>query len=120
MKYLKLFEAEKKKNHINWEMIEDIKDMSLEYLDEGMVLDILIIERAFPIAVSNFYMRIQYSHRGEILDGDIDHDYTSEYEFGYSVSLVNYEKTYINLDETVELMNRIGCAYPNGIFKKWN
>lgn len=122
MKYLKLFEADSKKNHINWEMIEDIKDMSLEYLDEGFTLNIIIIEKSYPIVPSNFFINIEYNHRGEIKEGDLDkYDYISEYKFGYSISLMN--KSYdnpVNINKTNELMDRIRYAYPNEIFKKWN
>lgn len=42
MKYLKLYEESNSVNKINWEMIEDIKDMSLEYLDGGCMLGLYV------------------------------------------------------------------------------
>lgn len=119
------------KDQINWDMIENIKDMSLEYLDDGFNLKIFIMFRPMNHWSMNDIYSLTYSHDKNFCkskyvslsipcylyydkDNKIIHDFWESGEIFYNCVLYKttsnpeMEKRY-----TMELKNRIKDAYPN-------
>lgn len=123
MKYIKLYEAilgtdevkDKFTPYINWKMIEDIKDMSLEYLDMGLLLNITIFWNNKPR--KEYLSMIKFSHNIEtqtwFILSNFNKDDFQVPSLTYLVYLINdgYSK------ESVELNDRIKLAYPKEIIK---
>lgn len=113
MKHIKLFEAyivnDKVKDLINWRMIDDIKDIALEYIDDGFKLCIgiyIIYNKNFY----RFYIRYDHSEDSIVEDKTIDmrQDSTKD-RIDYNVYLI--KRGYVfNMKELAE---RIKEAYPN-------
>jgi len=107
MKHIKFFEAyevdDRIRYLINWKMIEDVKDMALEYIDNGLTLVIFIYYK------SRLY-ELVYNH-------DIDSfkklaSFWSHDELRYLIELhIGEYETVIN--QTEELVDRVKEAYPN-------
>ena len=136
MKYIKLYEAilstdevkDKFTPYINWEMIEDIKDMSLEYLDNNLILDIEIFYDITPKDWSTVHeltiYSMEYSHdiKSCSVDWHLIYEVVGEVIRGnivYKVFL--FKKVYqwqpnntsVAKNETNELISRLEEAYPN-------
>ena len=127
MKYIKLYESYKSNTmyidevkdkftpYINWKMIEDIKDMSLEYLDMGLLLNITIFWNNKPR--KEYLSMIKFSHNIEtqtwFILSNFNKDDFQVPSLTYLVYLINdgYSK------ESVELNDRIKLAYPKEIIK---
>ena len=115
IKYYKLFEANDIDQLINWEMINDIKDMSLEYLDDGYRLIIIV------------YYRIPVGNRLEEIYSLV-YDHSTNKEEKLNIDNMNINKKYIKYHitlhkkvdnyhiydntKTIELHERIMSAYP--------
>lgn len=75
MKYLKLYEAysgidmkNEVNRSINWKMVDDIKDMSLEYLDDDfrLIIDVYLTDIGKHEMLG---YRLTYDHRTDDLEG---------------------------------------------------
>lgn len=133
MKYIKLYEDLTNEIQdifypiINWDMIEDLKDMSLEYLDNGLELKILIgycptrpkLKYNILLAVIKFahnnYKCMWTPH--SIGSLDIDDIKIVGSDIFYAISLIEAGSTVNSVinkrTETLELVGRIEEAYPN-------
>jgi len=137
MKYIKLYEAyklgdEKRTEElfsslIDWDMIENIKDMSLEYLDEGKILCIGIaydedkkkrdpwLQYYYRSPVNNDHIAyITFTHRNYnikwikfYLEDKVTSDYISYNFYLYKEPNGPY------IRNTNELVKRIKLAYPD-------
>lgn len=129
MKYLKTYESLNEKemiikelsSQVNFKLVSDIKDMSLEYLDEDLTLrlEIIYIEKG------------DYEKKHHVYSQDFSHDPDENCEFWHINQTINYigddvefiydvslwvsneEEEYVREDETDELVNRVKKAYPN-------
>ena len=88
IKYYKLFEANDIDQLINWEMINDIKDMSLEYLDDGYRLIIIV------------YYRIPVGNRLEEIYSLV-YDHSTNKEEKLNIDNMNINKKYIKYHITL-------------------
>lgn len=128
MKYLKTFEGiepiklieDYLSKMINWDMIKDIKDMALEYLDDGYELGIHIKNYTLDDVFHRMIYTIEYSHdrydedwvdlHGLFYIGDnIEYRIFLMIDKGWP-SKIKYDK-----DMSLELISRIKEAYPNEI-----
>jgi len=131
MKHIKLFEAYavyKKIDHfINWKMIEDVKDMALEYIDDGLTLYIgfhpIITYEEKGIYNNDFIelYHLLYNHNmDKFEDGD---DSNLFYKYADGVKGMSYFINFVFCGDTnrygliyklaLELVNRVKEAYPN-------
>lgn len=113
MKYLKLYEAyqidDDIKDVINLRMLEDIKDMALEYIDNGLTLKITI-EIYHNGKFYNYYLL--FNHKTEIFNGEyLSRTYRSNNVY-YSISFAKLGSLNVNV-ESRELVSRVRLAYPN-------
>lgn len=127
MKHLKpFFESKldpKFKPHINWDLVNDVKDMSLEYLDSGNAT--LIIDFYYE---NKWFYGLKFNHSGE--RGDyvtynvlIPHN-LKDNKISYKIYLVttsnlqnSMEEQLVRMCDTKELISRIREAYPEEIIK---
>lgn len=135
MKYLKLYESYEDqvkleiKNLLNNNLINDVKDMSLEYLDSGMTL-IINVYSASQGMLSPGHVRIYksleyiYSHKLDeykwILDNTTLPIRKLSYEFILEKRMPPYLITSRKSDNVCnaackELYERVRMAYPNEI-----
>lgn len=136
MKYLKLFEAYELdanvKDLINWDMINDLKEMSLEYIDEGFDLTIDIyaegekLKKQNPIysntwtEETNFLLyQIKYSHVMDELTSAKNPKLIRIDNMKYFVCLSRYGIG-PSRSKSLALLDRIEEAYPNEKFFGWN
>ena len=101
---------------INWEMILDLKEMSLEYLDKGARLDMSIVVK------DTIIYELWFNHDGSKIEW-FDRLYKNEYDewVGNKEDI----KYYINLwyqgndgtEDCFELIYRIRGMYPDENFK---
>ena len=117
MKYIKLYESINNnkliKESINWKMVEDIKDMSLEYIDEGFVLYIDIYNGFNQSGYKNV-CDIKYSHDINEIKY-FDNIFSSVIKLTYNV-YIGYgikKSDGSNPIYTFELIRRLRQAYPN-------
>lgn len=122
MKHIKLFEAytiyNEMKKLINWKMVDDVKEMSLEYIDEGLSLYIGFI----PILrndTDNFFelYSIRYNHQqDEFRDGDdinlMCRYFTDMTGMSYFICLEGNMNKRDKHRLELELVNRVREAYP--------
>lgn len=103
------------KPYINWNMIEDAKEISLEYLDEGYTLYINIVN----IATNQKIYGIMYNHdvsigrwkiTNKITNRNI-HYYDNDKFIGYFFSIQKNEKS--NFQYLNEFSNQLIDMYPN-------
>lgn len=108
--------------YIDWNMIYDIKDMSLEYLDEGYDLEIFVFYKHFYI----YWLR--YNHNEDykywyptsslyrLFSSDVvsvyDLEPIDENKISYKISIAGGLFTRANMHYR-DLMDRIKIAYPN-------
>lgn len=125
MKYLKkykLFERFEESDtqnvfepYVNWDMIETLKDMSLEYLDEGMTLtlEIIYLDKSF------YFMK--YNHEklnsswnctfDDLTEGPYELEPIKPNYITYKFYLIKIGKTTVKSGH--ELRSRMKEAYPN-------
>ncbi len=126
MKYLKsytLLNESFHENVLNRNLINDAKDMALEYIDMGMYLhiDVFSDERTNPNNVSMnsvWIYEVVFDH-----NRDISNDYNEHRKIKNILYLIQLhsptaypsekEKLYHNM--TIELRERLKMAYPNEI-----
>lgn len=115
MKYLKAYESHDSFGTINWLMIEDIKDMSLEYLDDGFILGIYVYSSKFGAIY-----RLTYCHNdgvnGHWRLKDKNNHWDNSDKLGhifYSILLYNISDAKHYPKESKELISRIEEAYPD-------
>lgn len=123
MKHIKLYESfnnfdEDVKNLINWNLVEDIKDMSLDYIDNGLTLSIYI-RALFNKHRQHWLYRIIFNHEKCFSQNVWEDNKFIEIE-GYSNLRIEYGIT-LFLEETgqciydgqeKELVDRVKEAYP--------
>lgn len=133
MKYLKLFEGydgwytEKEcinllKSNIDWNMIEDVKDMSLEYIDLGMTLNMNIRYSDYNNYVNVVYFLV-FDHnvnKSDWLNLKIKKNTFNKDNIMYGFYLFNKHElaalpmcAIVTYDATNSLVSRIKEAYPN-------
>ena len=128
MKYLKtykLFESNKPTGldindvfepYINWNLIDDAKDMSLEYLDEDMVLFLdIIYDDKYEIYYMSFSSYVNFSRwRRSYLTEDSLYKLKpiDKSKLIYQFYLTNKYGLY-DISASKELVSRIKEAYPN-------
>ena len=122
---------------INWDMIQDIKQMSLEYLDEGLALRLSVRNGGEKYRNSKPIWRMQFTHRNDYHNRDFDNQHSINYRINpgnyegwynaykgeeiniiYNILLRSNEKRHYT--ETLELIGRIRDAYPNENFKPYD
>lgn len=128
MKYLKTYEAltfyevtkDKISKSINWHIIQDIKDMSLEYIDDGYVLRIIVLMQSPPKSYVEYAYPVYclfYDH------GSVDekYDYVERFDKGnINISKIRYRVNIFprnkgidyDVELSVELASRVMEAYP--------
>lgn len=127
MKYIKAYEAltfyevtkDKISKAINWHIIQDIKDMSLEYIDDGYVLRIVVIMQS-PIGSVEYAYPVYclfYDHGS----ADEEYDYVEKFnKVNINISKIRYRVNIFPRSEgfdydrelSVELASRVMEAYP--------
>lgn len=125
MKYLKLYEAYSNIDNkigelINWKFIDDVKDMALEYLDDGFLLIVDIYPVLKPSttirsAKSRLYS-LRYDHNTDDLKFYYYADISKIEDIIYHITLHSHvEADYhsFDLEKTKELIDRISEAYPD-------
>ena len=126
MKYIKLYEHKYYIDSlINWDLINDAKDMALEYIDEGFTLYLFVLvgekyrynSKAFRI------LNLEFDHNTFTVNKD--YTYSTELaikriknmETKYEITLMNYHNVdnpkYLDGSSCRELINRLKSAYPN-------
>jgi hypothetical protein len=112
---------------INWHIIQDIKDMSLEYIDDGYMLRLVVIMTtpAENGGVNLFaVVNKEYSYPVYLLwydhdQSDEEYDYVTRFDKGdidiskivYRVNIFPKNGDY-NSDLSSELASRVMSAYP--------
>lgn len=104
---------------INWNMISDIKDMSLEYIDDGCTLYIDIykgFERSGYVNVCD----VKYNHNINSIKYYEDNIFKNNSELTYHVYIGNGTNKHdgTNAIYTFELRDRLREAYPKEVFLK--
>lgn len=126
MKYIKVFEEYKfikvtklvedyLSKLINWDMIKDIKDMSLEYLDEGYELMIWIYNNSGNEHQLVYFIGFSHSDCEEEWQ-DLDHIFKLGDETEYRIRFRRHNGVVIcdmNDIGMKEFNDRIKAAYPN-------
>lgn len=133
MKYLKkykLFERFEESDtqnvfepYVNWDMIETLKDMSLEYLDDGMTLKLEIIYLnqfiAYDFDRSFYFMKYNHGKLNSSWNCTFDDLTEGPYELEpIKPNYITYKFYLIKIGEitvksTHELRSRMKDAYPN-------
>lgn len=133
MKYLRLFEDLINKdiimNNIDWDMIQDIKDISLEYLDNGMQLLIYVeyylMSKYGEYSTETMYV-ISFSHDKNLTDEEYRGDDCGIEIKDFNLQKIKYnvnlhkESGILDVKATNELRNRIRLAYPNILYGVFN
>lgn len=119
MKYLKLFEAytidNRVKDLINWNLINDLKEMSLEYIDDNCFLTMVIrVVCGFKL----YTYSLRYNHERDELRESCSEYTTSIVRPQYSnIKIYNNPDdtgfSWLNSDYSKELQLRIMEAYPD-------
>lgn len=120
MKYIKLYEEidqsfiDQVSQFINWKMISDIKDMSLEYIDNEYTLHIFVFY-TMNNGISVKTMRLTFNHTQSDIDWGIHRDIEKKENIYYRVRLIGKKSGdfILNNEKTIELVDRIKDAYPN-------
>lgn len=128
MKYIKLYESHTKYKYpgsINWDMIENIKDMSLEYLDDNYALGIYVYSKK----TSESIYRMFYTHQNGVQEDwrlkATQKPWSNSDKLGqifYRVLLYNISDrgSPLHRDKSNELRERILMAYPSEDIEKIN
>lgn len=140
MRYLKTYENSKQlvklKDRINWDLINDAKDMALEYLDEKYSL---IVEIIIPVPSRNwgdrtFLYTFIFDHDGDTKRGSLDSIIKEDIVISYLIAIIRIHPPEMHLhisDDELnsinkkimtdgkimqeELISRLSEAYPNEI-----
>jgi hypothetical protein len=141
MKYLKTYESLGKfygdsKNTdthklINWNLIEDVKDMALEYIDDGytLIIGVNIIQISRGKKIENtpviYYLNYNHDKIEEHMDSDLFNYWSTQDKKIIDNIIVDYSIffdpvtshgrfSYINsVHISQELRDRVKLAYPN-------
>lgn len=119
MKYLKTYEnTSQVVKLINWDLINDARDMALEYFDEKYSL---IIDISIPIPSSHggdrtFLYTFIFDHSGDRNHGRLDSFIEENMVISYSITIISFfsippDDKLIRMQE--ELISRLSEAYPN-------
>lgn len=119
MKYLKLYEdtyvtnENTYKDYIDWKFIDDIIDMSMDYIDNGCYLNILIIHNNINVLSVQYveYKKIitWYLMKKSSMSKSIDQD-----SLEYHIKLYNLRRLeQEDILDTKELIERARIAYPH-------
>jgi len=111
--------------YINWELVRDVQEMALEYIDEGMILNLEIsYGKYLSVSKPPFYIyHMTYNHDGvkrtwkpesfnNLTEGPYELDPIDKSEMVYQFYLVDELGLY-SKEEDKELESRIKEAYPN-------
>ena len=111
--------------YINWELVRDVQEMALEYIDGGMILNLEITYGKYESVLKPpFYIyHMTYNHDGvkgtwkpesfnNLTEGPYELDPIDKIEMVYQFYLVN-ERGLYSKEEDKELESRIKEAYPN-------
>lgn len=145
MKYLKsykIFESFEESDvqevfepYINWELVRDVKEMSLEYIDDGMILNLEISYGKYESVLKPpFYIyHMQYNHDGiiknwkpesfgQLTEGPYELEPIDKSEMVYQFYLVDgvVRNGAYCPSEDKELESRIREAYPNEIINPYD
>lgn len=135
MKYIRMFEdhgsfsvEEFFKNKINWKMIEDMKDMTLKYLDEEYIVIISVFH--LSLRTEGYYMPLLYTDRSDSkpewneiqadkIEVDMD-NYNREYGvLEYMINIIKRvgerSRVWLDTDEVNKLANRIGSRFSGNL-----
>ena len=132
LKSYKLFESFEESDvqdvfepYINWELVRDVQEMALEYIDEGMILNLEISYGKYESVLKPpFYIyHMQYNHDGiiknwkpesfnNLTEGPYELESIDKSEMVYQFYLVDELGLY-SKEEDKELESRIKEAYPN-------
>lgn len=135
MKYIKTYEALEVGNlvraelarHINWRMIEDVKDMSLEYLDDGFYLRFVIVLENAAHNLNKIYTIVHSHNARNVVNrwetsklslGAIE-NITDDIKIIYNVTLHKNSDNGLNLARTKALVSRASEAYPHDNFESY-
>ena len=124
MKYVKLYEdfeinetEELFKDIINFNLIQEAKDMSLDYLDDGLTLYIGILYLDEYLYVERFSHQIDSKKWYNSNEDNIDYivsDYVSENDLTYRFLLIDDGETQVLLvDASISLLERLLDEYTN-------
>lgn len=118
MRYIKLYESIYEVA-INMNLINDAKDMALEYLDEGMNLNLLVFANSCKwvdtIGIGSIWIyEVRFSHTRDISKPCNPNSKLKEDDhILYSATI--YKSNILQKKETLELIRRLKRAYPNEI-----
>jgi len=111
--------------YINWELVRDVQEMSLEYIDGGMILNLEISYGKYESVLKPpFYIyHMTYNHDGikrtwkpesfnTLTEGPYELEPIGKSEMVYQFYLVN-ERGLYSKEEDKELESRIKEAHPN-------
>ena len=114
--------------YINWELVRDVQEMSLEYIDGGMILNLEITYGKYESVLKPpFYIyHMQYNHNSikrtwkisgleSLTEGPYELEPIDKSEMVYQFYLVDENTGLYCSDEDKELESRIKEAYPNEI-----
>lgn len=114
--------------YINWELVRDVQEMSLEYIDGGMILNLEITYGKYESVLKPpFYIyHMQYNHNSikrtwkisgleTLTEGPYELEPIDKSEMVYQFYLVDENTGLYCSDEDKELESRIKEAYPNEI-----
>ena len=112
--------------YINWELVRDVQEMALEYIDGGMILNLEITYGKYESVLKPpFYIyHMQYNHNSikrtwkisgleSLTEGPYELEPIDKSEMVYQFYLVDENTGLYCSDEDKELESRIKEAYPN-------
>ena len=118
--------------YINWELVRDVQEMSLEYIDGGMILNLEITYGKYESVLKPpFYIyHMQYNHNSikrtwkisgleSLTEGPYELEPIDKSEMVYQFYLVDENTGLYCSDEDKELESRIKEAYPNEIINPY-
>ena len=118
--------------YINWELVRDVQEMALEYIDGGMILNLEITYGKYESVLKPpFYIyHMQYNHNSikrtwkisgleSLTEGPYELEPIDKSEMVYQFYLVDENTGLYCSDEDKELESRIKEAYPNEIINPY-
>lgn len=119
-------------SYINWELTRDVQEMALEYIDEGMILNLEITYGKYESVLKPpFYIyHMQYNHNSikrtwkpesfsNLTEGPYELEPIDKSEMVYQFYLVDENTGLYCSEEDKELESRIKEAYPNEIINPY-
>lgn len=94
MKYIKLYEElSPVETLINWSLIDDVKDMALEYIDVGFTLNVTVKLRVriYSTLTDNAVYNLKYNHDIKI-EFKVWEDATSAIKLKHFYDIANFNK----------------------------